>query len=433
MGKKNILQGLVTKQENKQKLKINKKQINLVNIIKKTNDELDDYLDKQEQDNEFIIRFQKKRSERKTTYVEEDKLTVIKDYIHEKIINSNVDNKDILIFLLSKINNKGFLEESNIFLKNEILETLKKNLKIEEIETNIKELQKMLPLNIGCRTELEYKKKQIEKIENSYILNEIIDKLKKGFSKKKYLSLEKKYGEKNLEKYLSIFLKLKSSPFDGLASENIRDTSSVDFFIHVDNSGEIKYSLKKIEIKNLTEIKEKDLKEKYEGKYLGYIIEKYRFAKNLYENLKKRNEYSEKIIKIIIKKQKDYFLSGNKRFLMPMTYKDINTETGISISTISRIVSNKKIQTDFGIIKMKSLFSRHINNNINFSKFQIYEEIKNIVSENKNISDKDISSLLLKKGIRISRRTITNYRKRFNISNSYIREIIDGLKAKVLD
>ena len=96
-------------------------------------------------------------------------------------------------------------------------------------------------------------------------------------------------------------------------------------------------------------------------RYNNYLKEKLKFIKILCDNLRKRNEYLEKIIKAIIDIQKDFFLSGNMEDIKPMTYDDLKKKSGMSISTISRIVSKKKVQTDFGIFLLKDVFSRSIN------------------------------------------------------------------------
>ena len=416
-----------------QKIKINSKQINLINLIKKTNEEIEDYILKEEKENEYIIIPKKNNNLISSETYEDKNLNEIKEFIVEKINSSKYENKEVLKFLLEKINNKGFLNSSNLQLKNEINEVLNINLKIDEIEETKKILKSILPLGIGTENEIEYKKQQVQNLECKDILSELIEILSNGLSKQKYLKLEKKYGKEDLKKYLLIYLNLKSYPLENLRKKDLDERSSVEFFVKVNSNGELEPTVKKIELKPITVVSEKELKEKYSGEYLDYVLKKYNFAKELVKNLKKRNEYNETIIKLIVKKQRDFFLSGDINLLKPLVYEDISKESGISISTISRVVSNKKIQTDFGLFPLKNFFSRNISKTKNISIVQVCEKIKDIVSKNIFISDAKIREILKKENISVSRRTIANYRKKYNISNSYFREIIEDLKKNVFN
>ncbi|HCC28985.1 MAG TPA: RNA polymerase sigma-54 factor, partial [Marinilabiliales bacterium] len=59
----------------------------------------------------------------------------------------------------------------------------------------------------------------------------------------------------------------------------------------------------------------------------------------------------------ILEYQKEYFLDGDEKKLKPMILKDVADVTGLDISTISRVANSKYIQTDFGILSLKSFFS----------------------------------------------------------------------------
>lgn len=421
------------KQEEKQKIKINSKQINLVNLLKKSNEEVEEYLLNEEKNNEYIIIPKKQNKNIPTKIPEQETLGNIKEMCINKINNSRYKQKEILVFLVENIDNRGFLSMSDIKIKNEISEILELNVSFEEINKNIKILQSFLPLYMGVRNETEYKKKQVQNLKEKDNLYEIIDKFEKGITKKNYVLLEKKYGKKNFKKYVTQYLCLKNYPLEDLKENEKKEINSIDFCVSTNADGTLIPEIKKLEININKNINEEDIKSNYSGEYREYLLKKYKFTKELVQNLKKRNEYNEKIINFLIKKQNDFFLSGNINYLKPLTYKDISIETGISISTISRIIAGKKIQTDFGIIPLKNLFSRKVQKNRNISIVQTCEKIKDIVSKYKNISDDEIRKILNKENITISRRTVANYRKKYNISNSYFRDIVEDLKKNVFN
>ena len=73
--------------------------------------------------------------------------------------------------------------------------------------------------------------------------------------------------------------------------------------------------------------------------------------------IKQRHDTLMRTMQEILDYQQEYFKDGNKSKLRPMILKDIADRTGFDVSTISRVVNSKYVQTQFGIILLKSLFS----------------------------------------------------------------------------
>lgn len=112
-----------------------------------------------------------------------------------------------------------------------------------------------------------------------------------------------------------------------------------------------------------------------------------------------------------------------------MILMDIAGKTGYDVSTVSRITSNKYVQTSHGIFPLKNLFMRNINpdgeQNSQNTAMVIQKEIKNIINaENKNapLSDSDVVKCLQEKGMTIARRTVVKYREAIGIPNSVLRK-----------
>jgi RNA polymerase sigma-54 factor len=115
--------------------------------------------------------------------------------------------------------------------------------------------------------------------------------------------------------------------------------------------------------------------------------------------------------------------------LKPMILMDIAAKTGYDVSTVSRITSNKYVQTSQGIFALKNLFMRNINPDIEHNSQNtavgIQNEIKNIIdSENKKnpLSDNDVVKCLQERGINIARRTVVKYREAMGMPNSVLRK-----------
>ena len=122
----------------------------------------------------------------------------------------------------------------------------------------------------------------------------------------------------------------------------------------------------------------------------------------------------------IIKIQKDYFLLGSPLNICQM--QDIATTLGINISTISRCIAHKYYLFQDRIFSVRSLFRQPT---LLEKNRDIIDMIENIIThENKKTpySDYELFLLLKKKGLHISRRTITKYREKANIPNSFKRK-----------
>ena len=126
----------------------------------------------------------------------------------------------------------------------------------------------------------------------------------------------------------------------------------------------------------------------------------------------------------IMQHQRDYFLSGDNKDLKPMILKTIAQEVGADISTISRVSNSKYVQTDFGIIPLKHLFSEAVNDDDVSSK-EIKQMLGDLVAaedKKKPLSDDKLCAMLKEKGYDIARRTVAKYREQMGIPVARLRK-----------
>ena len=90
---------------------------------------------------------------------------------------------------------------------------------------------------------------------------------------------------------------------------------------------------------------------------LQFVKNKIDSAKWFISAIKQRQDTLMRTMQAIVDYQREYFLDGNESKLKPMILKDIADMTGLDVSTISRVVNSKYVQTGFGIISLKQLFS----------------------------------------------------------------------------
>ncbi len=157
-------------------------------------------------------------------------------------------------------------------------------------------------------------------------------------------------------------------------------------------------------------------------------------AQWLIRSINQRRQTLFKVVNCIIDFQIDFFRMGVSH-VKPLTLKDIADKLNMHESTISRITTNKYIQTSWGVLELKWFFSSGVNyhsGNIELSK-KIHDIIKNLIKEESDkepLSDQDIVDIMEKQGIDIARRTVAKYRKILQILPANRRKRIKELKNK---
>lgn len=406
-----------------QKKRINAKQVMLIEMLKKNSEEIEAELDNLSEAKDIVIK--KKNSEKDAYYEENSTLENIKRYTYERInAKAPSQENDIMLFLIGKIDNDGFLRDDIVTLKNEILLYLGIKKTTDEIRCIVDKLKRFFPYGIGLANEQDFKLWQIEKLKEKVILSELVNKFYTKLKKYDYLQLLKKYSKEELKNAFNIYFGLKSSPKDYFSSAEKEIKLNIDFFVHQIHEEEFDIKVNEIKIPQIFVCKNNIPLESYNKKYVDYLKNKELYVKNFCDNIKKRNEYLNKLIRCVVTIQKDFFFTGSLENLKPMTYKIIQESTGMSISTISRIVSTKRVQTDFGVFFLKDLFSKHIKSNNNISVTSVLFKISNLIEKNKVLNDIEITKKLADININLERRTVSNYRKKLGIANSFVREVI---------
>lgn len=158
-----------------------------------------------------------------------------------------------------------------------------------------------------------------------------------------------------------------------------------------------------------------------------FIKNKIESAKWFLESIRQRQNTLLNVMRTIVALQEDFFKFGDN--LKPMILKDVADRIGMDISTISRVVNGKYVQTNFGVYELKYFFNEGL---ITESGEEVSNrEVKNILLEIINAEDKKtpLSDLALvealkERGYKIARRTVTKYREQQNIPVARLRKSI---------
>jgi RNA polymerase sigma-54 factor len=159
-----------------------------------------------------------------------------------------------------------------------------------------------------------------------------------------------------------------------------------------------------------------------------YIKSKLSSAEWFVNAVKQREDTMLRIMQCIVNMQRDYFMDGDIRLLKPMVLRNVAELSGLDISTISRITSNKYAETHFGLVYLKKLFSEGIadKNGDVISNKVIQSMIGETVrGEDKKhpYTDQQLVNLLSGKGYNIARRTVAKYRELMHIPIAQIRAV----------
>ncbi|MBR1792239.1 MAG: RNA polymerase factor sigma-54 [Bacteroidales bacterium] len=166
-----------------------------------------------------------------------------------------------------------------------------------------------------------------------------------------------------------------------------------------------------------------------EREEVNFLKEQKQAADGLIEAISQRQVTLMRVMQAIVDEQRQYFLTGNPSDKRPLLQKDIAEKTGFDPSTISRIVNEKYVQTDFGIISLSQCFSTaYINTqgdavSTEGIKALLRQEVENEDKSNP-LTDEELTQRINEKGYPVARRTVANYRKEMGLPPRHYRRIL---------
>ena len=160
-----------------------------------------------------------------------------------------------------------------------------------------------------------------------------------------------------------------------------------------------------------------------------FVKSKIDSAKWFISAIRQRHDTLMRTMQEILNYQMEYFRDGDKSKLRPMILKDIADRTGLDVSTISRVVNSKYVQTPFGIILLKSLFSEAMQTDSGeeVSSYEVKTLLQRFIDgeeKRRPLTDETLMVMLNDKGYRIARRTVAKYREMLGIPVARLRKQI---------
>jgi RNA polymerase sigma-54 factor len=163
------------------------------------------------------------------------------------------------------------------------------------------------------------------------------------------------------------------------------------------------------------------------GETKSFVREKFRSAVDLLRSVNQRKQTIYKVCACIVNRQREFLEHGPTK-LRPMLIKDVAAELGVHSSTISRVVTNKYVDTPQGVIELRKFFTMGVEspNGEELSIVQVKLKIKKLIEteeKSKPYSDNQLGQLLRRDNVFITRRTVAKYREQMQIPGSRERRI----------
>ena len=389
---------------------------------------------------------QKSYSKEESTYNKESNISG-KESFQENLLsqinylNLNADEEIIAKQIIGTLDADGYLRRDLELIIDDLAFSENIEYDIKVVKNILKKIQKLEPAGVGSRNIEECLIIQINKKQE---LNSI-EKLALNIIKDDFNNFKNKHFEKIYSKYkndkseiieaFNYIKKLNPNPAGGSDDDNITEYLIPDFILKKINnelniflaSGENKkVNVNQHYISIFNEMKNKKNKNEENKKSINFIKQKIESAQWFVDALNQRNQTLLKTMKTILKIQFNFFNDGDENDLKPMILKDIAEIIKMDISTVSRIVRSKVIQTEFGIFPLKYFFSESSikkNDELVSSKVvknSLREIIKNEDKSNPYTDDK-LEEILNKKGFEVARRTISKYREQLKIPVARLR------------
>ncbi len=409
--------------------------------------DLDDYFD--DDDYSYRERLEKDRNVEQHNF----ELSEDEDFIESLIRQFNMQNisdrqRAIGLEIIGSIDGSGYLGRDLTLIANDMAFRFGFDADDNEMEQILSLIQSLDPPGVGARSlqeclslQLHRKESRNQAVDDAI---QIVDKHFEQLGNKHYELLMEllQIDESRLRNALDTIRRLNPKPGWGREEEHrgahyilpdfivTRDGDRLSLSLN-DRSGDLLHiSNQYSDIKNQLSTQKKLTAGERET--LQFIKSKTDEAQWFIDTLKQRQLTLYQIMSAIVDFQYRYFVTGDKSDLNPMRLKDIAQKSGYDESTVSRVVNEKYVQTDFGTFLLRDLFSKAVLTEK--GDILALENVKSVLqhivdNEDKKhpMTDEALTLAMQEQGIKLSRRTVTKYRENLGIPVGRLRkELVKG-------
>jgi RNA polymerase sigma-54 factor len=335
--------------------------------------------------------------------------------------------KNLARYLIYNLDNDGYLRSS----LEELQSSAPVETTVEELEAALKLVQKLDPPGIGARNLKECLLLQLTpEIPHADTVRLLLEKHLEDLQHNRLPQIEKKTGlpMEQIKEAVRVLQTLNPRPGVQFSAEDAPYVVP-DVIVERDEEGNYVCRLHEEDVPKLA------ISRRYQRLLRDpsidqttkeFIRRKIESARWLIDSIQQRRNTLLKVAQAITEHQRD-FLEKGPEHLHPLKMQDIADKVGIHVTTVSRAVDDKWIQTPQGIFPLKRFFgSGTVTDSGEEVAFEVVKRklLDIIANEDKRapLNDDELKAKLEEEGIHIARRTVTKYRKLLGIPSSRLRK-----------
>ena len=351
----------------------------------------------------------------------------IRDHLTQQlhILDLPIPFDEIGEFIINNIDDRGYLLHS----VDELKDSIKDKYSTGDFDRTLQLIRSLDPPGVGAENLQECLLLQLERDPQEYPLETaILTHHVEDLEKNKIPKIARDLGKsvEDIKEALELIASLEPNPGRNFATSHTQFVRP-DVVIEVDDD----HLKVKIQDSNIPDIRVSDtckdlLKESRGKKQISdFLRKKIDSAQWLIQAIQQRRETLRDITYSIVEYQRDFMKHGPQK-LKAMKMQSIADRVGVHISTISRAIKGKYIQTPHGLYEMRYFFTGGVEREDGEleSRRNIYRRIAELIDnedKSKPLSDTAIAKKLRDEGLEIARRTVTKYRDQENIPPSRLR------------
>ena len=343
-----------------------------------------------------------------------------------RILTSDPLEQRIGEYLIGSLNERGYLtcslqEAANTF-----------TVELAVVERVLALIQKMEPVGIGARDLqeallIQLRQKGMQHSLTAEIVRDHFDALKQ----RKYTDIAKKLrvSVEEIQEHANVIKDLDPKPGFELVKEDVRyitpdlivERVGDDYVVFLNDR-----NLPRLRVSNAYK-RELDRGSTNGSKETrDFILGRLSSARWLIQTIEQRRKTMVKVMECIVDEQREFFEKGPAH-LRPLTLQQVASRIGMHESTVSRVTTNKYVQTPRGVFELKYFFSSSLDTedgdevSAKAAKSRILEIIGK-EDARRPLSDQKIADILKKDGLIIARRTVAKYREQLKILPARLRK-----------
>ena len=369
------------------------------------------------------------------------------DYLRSQKEFLSLNRRDTMIAeqIIGSIDEDGYLRREIASIVDDVAFNYREELSEEDVLRVLQHIQRLDPPGIAARSIQECLLIQLELMpegtSGKNVAIQVIDKLFTAFSRRQYERIKEHLDVDDVALKAAIDLIQSCNPKPGEGEITPQENYVIPDFLIRQEDGSFIIQLSsgnfptltiskpyREMIEQMSVNKKSDSSSASDTQTKQFLRSKLEAAKWFIDAVQQRRQTMLSVMREIVSFQEAFFTYGEGH-LRPLILKDIASRINMDISTISRVVSGKYVQCDFGVYELKYFFSEGVETDAGITVSN--KEVKSIIAgmieeENKAdpLTDHAITAKLKEQGYRIARRTVSKYRTQLGMPVARLRREI---------